>query len=94
MIHGIQTKFDQLKNKTDDQAELEFKKYERRMQNYILIFKACAIYIIQMILVYEMILYYHQAQEAGGEWMHDGGPFSYGNISLKFLCSLILHLMM
>ena len=26
--------------------------------------------------------------------MHDGGPFTYTNISLKFVCSIILHLMM
>ena len=77
---------------SEEEQELDFKRYQRRIRNDNILFKCLAIFVIQLSLIILMIKYYRDLRASG--YFHDGGPETYGNICLKLICSYIAHLIM
>ena len=50
---------------TDDEQELEFKRYGRRIRNNNILFKCLAIFIIQLSLILLMVQYYKDIRAKG-----------------------------
>ena len=74
-------------NEGQEQIELEIRKYERRMRNNQIFFKAFFIFLIELAFCIFIIQYYKT-------YNYDESAVKYGTYVLKYCCMISIHIMM